>query len=146
MRQHFVATSIAVIAIAAFAGCEQETIVVAPEAPRVSVMPPEVRELSDHEEFNGWMAANEIVEVRSHVRGHIQKVNFTDGQYVKKGDLLFTVDDDLQKADVVVRNTAVINAQQAFDRAKELLKSAAGTQRTYDDAEAALRQAKANLE
>ena len=58
----------------------------------------------------------------------------------------FTVDDDLQKADVVVRNTAVINAQQAFDRAKELLKSAAGTQKTFDDAEAALRQAKANLE
>ena len=39
-----------------------------------------------------------------------------------------------------------INAQQAFDRAKELLKSAAGTQKAYDDAEAALRQAKANLE
>jgi HlyD family secretion protein len=45
-----------------------------------------------------------------------------------------------------VRNTAVINAQQSFDRAKELLKSAAGTQKTYDDAEAALRQAKANLD
>jgi HlyD family secretion protein len=65
---------------------------------------------------------------------------------VQKGDVLFTVDDDLQKADVVVRNTAVINAQQSFDRAKELLKSSAGTQKNYDDAEAALRQAKANLD
>jgi hypothetical protein len=36
----------------------------------------------------------------------------------------------------VVRNTAVVNAQQSFDRAKELLKAAAGTQKTYDDAEA----------
>ena len=68
-----------------------------------------------------------------------------EGDRVKKGDLLFTVDDDLQKADVVVRKTTVINAQQNFDRAKELLKTAAGTQKTYDDAEAALRQAKANL-
>lgn len=74
------------------AGCEQETVVVAPEAPRVAVMTPEVRELADHEEFNGWMAANETVEVRSRVRGHIQKVNFIDGQYVKKGDLLFELD------------------------------------------------------
>ncbi|MGB9395579.1 MAG: HlyD family efflux transporter periplasmic adaptor subunit, partial [Pseudolabrys sp.] len=41
---------------------------------------------------------------------------------------------------------AVVNAQQSFDRAKELLKSSAGTQKTYEDAEAALRQAKANLE
>jgi len=43
------------------------------------------------------------------------------------GDLLFTVDDDLQKADLLVRKTAVENAQQNFDRAKELLKTAAGT-------------------
>jgi multidrug efflux system membrane fusion protein len=92
MRLHFLATTIAVVAIATIVGCKQEEIVVTPEAPRVSVMAPDVRELSDHEEFNGWMAANETVEVRSRVRGHIQKVNFTDGQYVKKGDLLFELD------------------------------------------------------
>ena len=33
-------------------------------APRVTVMHPEQRELSDHEEFNGWMAADKSVEVR----------------------------------------------------------------------------------
>jgi RND family efflux transporter MFP subunit len=80
------------VALLISSGCEQETIVVVPEAPRVSVMLPEQRELSDHEEFNGWMAADKTVEVRSRVRGHIQKVNFTDGQYVKKGDLLFELD------------------------------------------------------
>ena len=80
------------IVLLLLAGCKPETIVVAPEAPRVSVMHPEQRELSDHEEFNGWMAADKTVEVRARVRGHIQKVNFTDGQYVKKGDLLFELD------------------------------------------------------
>ena len=45
-----------------------------------------------------------------------------------------------------MKEAAVTNAQQAFDRAKELLKTASGTRKTYDDAEAALRQAKANLE
>ena len=74
------------------AGCEQQTVVVTPQAPRVSVMTPEKRQLSDHEEFNGWMAADSTVEVRSRVRGHIQKVYFTDGQYVHKGDLLFELD------------------------------------------------------
>ena len=67
-------------------GCEKQEIVVAPEAPKVTIMHPEQRELSDHEEFNGWMAADESVEVRSRVRGHIKKIHFTDGQYVKKGD------------------------------------------------------------
>jgi multidrug efflux system membrane fusion protein len=38
------------------------------------------------------MAADKTVEVRARVRGHIQKVNFADGQYVKKGDLLFELD------------------------------------------------------
>ena len=75
----------------------------------------------------------------------METLKVREGDHVKQGDLLFTVDDDLQKADVVVKKTAVTNAQQTFDRAKELLKTAAGTQKTYDDAEAALRQAKANL-
>jgi HlyD family secretion protein len=76
----------------------------------------------------------------------VETLKVREGDHANKGDLLFTVDDDLQKADVVVRNTAVVNAQQSFDRAKELLRSAAGTQKNYDDMEAALRQAKANLE
>jgi HlyD family secretion protein len=65
---------------------------------------------------------------------------------VQKGELLFTLDDDLQKADVAVKETALLNARQTFARAQELLKTAAGTQKTYDDAEAAVRQAKANLD
>ena len=80
---------------------------------------------------------------RAGPRGDLESARRRPGQ---KGRSLFTVDDDLQKADVVVKKAAVINAQQAFDRAKELLKTAAGTQKTYDDAEAALRQAKANLD
>lgn len=95
--------------------------------------------------LQGWVEA-ELVFVSSDEQGRVEMLKVREGDRVKKGELLFTVDDDLQKADVVVRNTAVINAQQAFDRARELLKSSAGTQKAYDDAEAALRQAKANLE
>ena len=73
-------------------GCNEPPAAVAPQAPRVTVRQPEQRELSDHEEFNGWMAADKTVEVRSRVKGHINKIHFTDGQYVKKGDLLFELD------------------------------------------------------
>ncbi len=64
----------------------------------------------------------------------------------RKGQLLFAVDDDLQQADVAVREAAVTTADQNFARAKQLLTTNAGTQKTYDDADAAVRQAKANLE
>jgi HlyD family secretion protein len=95
-------------------------------------------------QLQGWVEA-ELIFVSPDEQGRVETMKVREGDQVKQGNLLFAVDDDLQKADVVVRKTAVVNAQQNFDRAKELLKSAAGTQKTYDDAEAALRQAKANL-
>jgi HlyD family secretion protein len=95
--------------------------------------------------LQGWVEA-ELIFVSPDEQGRVETLKVREGDHVQKGDILFTVDDDLQKADVVVRNTAVVNAQQSFDRAKELLKAAAGTQKTYDDAEASLRQSKANLE
>jgi HlyD family secretion protein len=95
--------------------------------------------------LQGWVEAD-MVFVSPDEQGRVEILKVNEGDHVRKGDLLFTVDDDLQKADLEVRRTAVTNAQQAFDRAKELLKTASGTQKTYDDAVAALQQAKANLD
>jgi HlyD family secretion protein len=95
--------------------------------------------------LQGWVEAD-LVFVSPDEQGRVELLKVREGDRVKKGDLLFTVDDDLQKSDMAVRETALVNAQQTFSRAKELLKTAAGTQKTYDDAEAAVRQAKANLD
>ena len=94
--------------------------------------------------LQGWVEA-ELVFVSPDEQGRVELLNVREGDRVEKAAVLFTVDDDLQAADVTIKKAAVTTAQQAFDRAKELLKSAAGTQKTYDDAEAALRQANANL-
>lgn len=95
--------------------------------------------------LQGWVEAD-LVFVSPDEQGRVELLKVREGDRVHKGDLLFTVDDGLQEADVAVRETALVNAQQTFTRAKELLKTAAGTQKTYDDAEAAVRQAKANLD
>ena len=100
---------------------------------------------SNDRTLQGWVEA-ELVFVSPDEQGRVETLKKREGDSVQKGDLLFSVDEDLQQADVTVKQVAVTNGQQQFDRAKELLKTAAGTQRTYDDAEAALRQAKANLE
>ena len=94
--------------------------------------------------LQGWVEA-EMLFVSPDEQGRVEILKVREGDRVEKGTLLFTVDDDLQQADVVVKKAAVTTAQQGFDRAKELLKTAAGTQKNYDDAEAALRQANANL-
>jgi HlyD family secretion protein len=95
-------------------------------------------------ELQGWVEA-ELVFVSPDEQGRVEVLKVREGDQVKKGELLFTLDDDLQKADVVVRQAAVSTAQQGFDRAEVLLKSKSGTQKALDDAWSALRQAKANL-
>ena len=95
--------------------------------------------------LQGWVEA-ELVFVSPDEQGRLEVLKVREGDTVAKGDLLFLLDDDLQQADVVVKQAAVQTAQQSFDRAEELLKSRSGTQKALDDAWSALRQAKANLE
>jgi HlyD family secretion protein len=99
---------------------------------------------SDNRALQGWVEA-ELIFVSPDEQGRVETLKVREGDQIQQSDLLFTVDDDLQKADVAVKKAAVVNAQQNFDRAQELLKTQAGTQKTYEDAEAGLRQAKANL-
>jgi RND family efflux transporter MFP subunit len=80
------------IALAFAVGCNPAPPPRTPEAPKVTVAHPEARELPDTVEFNGRLEGDEVVEVRSRVRGHIVKVNFTDGQVVDKGRILFVLD------------------------------------------------------
>jgi RND family efflux transporter MFP subunit len=102
MRMQFKSSLASLIVTVAIGinGCSSASPAVTPEAPRVTVMHPEKRQLSDYEEFNGWMAADDRVEVRARVKGHIKKIYFTDGQYVKKGDLLFELDPRPFQADI----------------------------------------------
>jgi HlyD family secretion protein len=94
--------------------------------------------------LQGWVEA-ELVFVSPDEQGRVEVLKANEGDHVEKGELLFTLDDDLQKADLVVKQAALQTAQQNFDRAEELLKSRSGTQKALDDAWAGLRQARANL-
>jgi RND family efflux transporter MFP subunit len=129
--------------LAVSAGCGSKPIVVAPEMPKVTVMHPEQRQLSDHEEFNGWMDADKTVEVRARVRGHIKKVHFTDGQLVKKGDLLFELDPRPFQADVGKTRDSLkifeaqkVAADREESRLRTLQKTGAASVQQVDKAEA----------
>ena len=60
--------------------------------PRVQVIQPEIRALTEWKEFTGRFEAVEMVELRARVTGYLDKVHFQDGQMVEKGDLLFEID------------------------------------------------------
>ncbi len=83
----------------------------APQAPAVSVADVVVKSISQWDSFNGRIEAVESVQLRPRVSGYIEKVNYTDGQEVKKGEVLFTIDDRTYRA-------ALEQAQATLARAK----------------------------
>jgi RND family efflux transporter MFP subunit len=64
----------------------------APPPPAVEVSAPLERRVLDYNFFTGRTDAVESVKVRSHVWGYLDKINFTEGAEVQKGDVLFKID------------------------------------------------------
>ncbi len=62
------------------------------DPPPVSVAPAQRRMVEEFDEFSARLEAVEMVEVRARVSGTLERVHFTDGQAVRKGALLFTID------------------------------------------------------
>lgn len=94
--------------------------------------------------YQGWIEAN-LVFVAPDEVGRVQTLSVREGDMVKTGQPLFTVDDDLQEADLAQVKASLVNAQQTFDRASQLASTGAGTQKDLDAAVAALRDAQARL-
>lgn len=94
--------------------------------------------------YQGWVEAEQVF-VSPHEPGRIETLAVREGDTLKTGDELFTLDDELQKAELKQAEAAVTNARQAYDRAKLLLTTASGTQKAFEDAEATLRTAEARL-
>lgn len=124
-------------------GCSAEPPVAEPPPPKVTVQHPEERELVDYDEYNGWTDASATVEVRARVRGHINKVHFTDGQHVKTGDLLFELDPrpfqseiDRAKEQLNIARAQGDVATKELERNKELLDREAVSVQEYEQAEA----------
>jgi RND family efflux transporter MFP subunit len=81
-----------VASLALLAGCGegQKQVVLPP--PKVTVARPIERTIVDQDEYVGRFAPVDFVEIRARVSGYLDKVHFQDGQYVKQGDILFTID------------------------------------------------------
>jgi len=116
--------------------------------PAVTVSPPLAREVVDWNEYTGQFAATESVEVRARVSGYLTEIHFQDGQFVKKGDLLFVIDPrpfeiDLAsaKAQLTQATARVELANRQLSRAAELRHSETIAASTYDERAAEVRAA-----
>ena len=119
--------------------------------PAVTVAHPLARIIADWDEFTGRFVPSQSVEVRPRVTGFIDTLHFQDGQLVKVGDALFTIDPrtyqiavDSARAEVERNNAAVDIATLDVRRGEPLAQTQALPQSQLDLRRSALRQAQAN--
>jgi membrane fusion protein (multidrug efflux system) len=93
----------------------------------------------------GTLDANEAVDIKSEIDAVVEKINFTEGSAVKKGDPLIHFDDAKWRAQYQQAKAEVENAKIRAERSDKLLKSDSVSQQEYDDAHAAARTAEANF-
>ena len=149
-------SSAAIFAVAvSLQGCgadEKAKAAEAPPAPQVTVSKPTKKLVSDNDEYVGRFVAMDYVEVRARVSGYLDQIRFTDGQLVKKGDPLFTIDRrpfeatlDQSKAAIEQAEANLAFADADLARGESLQKGTVISQQTLDQRTQAKRVAQANV-
>ncbi len=139
----------------------------APPPPAVTVAKPVKRTVTDYDEYVGRFTAINSVEVRARVSGYLDGVHFKDGQIVKQGDLLFTVDKrpfqntlDQARANLAQAKSNLAFTQSDYTRGQQLVHDKTITDQTFEQRgqafhnaeaavsnnEAAVRQAELDIE
>jgi membrane fusion protein, multidrug efflux system len=121
--------------------------------PKVTVAKPVVRQIVEQDQYTGRFDPIEYVEVRARVTGYLEKINFTDGQTVKKGDVLFVIDRRPYKAALEQAQAALASAKarQSFsqtdlERAQTLSRSGNISEQVTDQRRQASQTAQADVD
>lgn len=150
------ASVLALVSVAALSGCgteEKNHQASAPPPPEVMVSEVVIRDVIDFNELTGRTAAVDSVDVRARVTGYLTEIAFTDGQEVKRGDLLFQIDQrpfkaaldnaEGQKAQWVAK---LARAKADVARYEKLVPTGAATPQDLDKAKADMGEAIAAIQ
>ena len=144
--------AVSVMMTAALYGCSKGEQAPAAGAPPVTVAQPLAQRVTDWDEFTGRFEAIETVDVRARAGGFIQGVHFRDGEMVRQGQLLFTLDSAPAEAQLASAQAQVAQAQSQvtlaranLTRSETLLSSQAVSQAEVETNRSQLQVAQANL-
>jgi len=125
----------------------------------IPIVTPRAQSVSSYVEVTGNAASVNAVKLIARVEGYLEQIHYEDGQFVKKGDLLFTIQQDQYKdqlqqaqAQLLTAQASLTYAKTEFVRYSALVKKDAATQTEVDhwvferaSAEAALLNAQAQM-
>jgi RND family efflux transporter MFP subunit len=134
------------------AACGQKTSQVPPPPPTVTVAQPVQRSVTDYLELTGNTQAVNTVQLRARVAGYLDKVLFQDGQLVRKGQLLFVIQQNTYQANLQQAEAAIQMQKAQLDyaatelaRYSKLVKEKAASQADMDNWRYQRDSAQANL-
>ncbi|MGR4894888.1 efflux RND transporter periplasmic adaptor subunit [Stenotrophomonas sp. LARHCG68] len=146
----FSALAIAVLAACSGGHAEEAGM---PPPPEVNAAPVLVKQVSQWDEFSGRVEAVQNVELRPRVSGYIDKVNYVEGQEVKRGDVLFLIDArtyqaayEQANAELARARTQASLARSESERARRLSEQQAISTETWEQKRAAADQAAADVQ
>jgi RND family efflux transporter MFP subunit len=145
--------SFAISAATFLAACGQGNQYAAPPPPKVTVMAPVAQDVTRYFDSTGNAASVNSVQLVARVQGFVQAISYTDGQFVKKGTSLFTIEPepyklkvDAAKAAVTSSQATLTQAQAEYQRQADLVQKQVSTQANYDKALAQRDSAQADLQ
>ena len=103
------------------AGCSPKNEFKAPPPPGVTVQHPDQKTVTVFQSFPGRLMAHDEVDIRARVKGFLKSIEFTDGAWVKKGDLLFTIEPEQYESAVNTAKAQLAQAQAALKLADATL-------------------------
>src|ERR1700682_327366 len=125
----------------ALKGCKGNAQPQTPPPPEVSVIEVKPGAVTVYDEYVAQTQAPDTIEIRSQVTGLLERQAFADGARVKKGDVLYVIDQrpfEAQlaqaKASVAQAEASLVNAQQNLARNGRLIAEKAVSQADYDTA------------
>ncbi len=137
----------------ALAGCGQSQPPAAPPPPAVTVAKPVQRAVTDLDEYVGRFVAIDSVEIRARVSGYLDQIHFRDGQMVKQGDLLFTIDKRpfentlaQARANLAQARANMAYAESDLERGRLLSRDRTITEQVFEQRTQAFRSAQASVQ
>lgn len=104
-----------------------------------------VQTVQSYQTFDGTAAPLRFVTLDARVPGFLEQILFKDGADVKKGDLLFVIEQDQYQDQVALQQAVYDQAKIEFDRQSSLLQQRATSQAAVDNARSQLQQAQSSL-
>lgn len=131
--------------------CKKTEVPVLPPA-KVNVIKAVQQDVPLHEDFVAQVYGQSDVDIRSRSEGWVTSVNFKEGSMVKKGDLLYVIDDvqyqtrvDREASALTSAQTELVRAQNELSRVKPLAEMNALSKKDLDNATASFEAAKAHV-